>query len=113
MTYSKYIGTMRVQFSGRTSAFQADRVGSIPITRSIVEIECIRLLYLLPREVVTNKRIGINMNIFILDRYPDHKYEPHIVRVKTTFANGRTLTMKKEDSLNLDAHLAMLSNFLL
>ncbi len=26
---------MRVKFNGRISAFQADRVGSIPITRSI------------------------------------------------------------------------------
>ena len=33
---SPIVGTMRVQFNGRTSAFQADYVGSIPITRSII-----------------------------------------------------------------------------
>ena len=33
---SPSFSTMRMQFNGRTSAFQADHVGSIPIIRSII-----------------------------------------------------------------------------
>ncbi len=43
------VPTMRVWFNGRTSAFQADNAGSIPVTRSIREHSPVRRAFSLPK----------------------------------------------------------------